>query len=111
MSRDISSEVHEICKNFRPINSIKADGNTNVEKKNYDEAIKCYNRAGDLIAQSIDKLLKDYGNLMQTNEDLKSLLHGFQKEEININSNLALCYTRKENYEEAIKYDLKVIFY
>jgi tetratricopeptide (TPR) repeat protein len=111
MSNNINAEIHEICKNFRPINSIKADGNSNVEKKDYDEAIKCYKRAEELITQSIDKLIKDYGKLMQTNDDLKSLLHGFQKEEININSNLALCYTRKENYEVAIKHDLKVYLY
>ncbi len=90
---DFSNLISELTK-------IKDEGNALYKGKNLEEAKKKYNEGVELFDKNKSLINKERGN----NDQCKEALLLYKK----ILSNFALCYYKQGNYENAIKYDLKV---
>jgi len=83
------------------LTKIKDEGNALYKKKKIEEAEKKYEEGIKLFAKESPLINKERG----INEQCKEVLILYQK----ILSNLALSFYKRENYEKAIEYDLKII--
>ena len=90
---DFSNLITELTK-------IKDEGNALYKRKNLEEAKKKYNEGIELFAKNKALVNKEKSK----NDQCKEILLLYQK----ILSNYALCFYKQGNYENAIKYDLKL---
>ena len=86
---------------IKEITDIKASGNELVGNKSYEEAISKYKEAYDKLEKELPKINHERSYNPQS-EELLTL----NKQ---IMSNLSLCYTKTEKYQESIDLDLKII--
>ena len=86
---------------IKEITDIKASGNELVGNKSYKEAISKYKEAYDKLEKELPKINHERSYNPQS-EELLTL----NKQ---IMSNLSLCYTKTEKYQESIDLDLKII--
>ena len=86
---------------IKEITDIKASGNELVANKSYEEAISKYKEAYDKLEKELPKINHERSYNPQS-EELLTL----NKQ---IMSNLSLCYTKTEKYQESIDLDLKII--
>ena len=86
---------------IKEITDIKASGNELVANKSYEEAISKYKEG----YQKLEKLLPKINHERSYNPQSEELLTLNRQ----IMSNLSLCYTKTEKYQESIDLDLKII--
>ena len=94
----IPTDFQELIKEM---NEIKSQGNELFKNQSYEEAISKYKEAYDKLEKELPKINQERDYNPQS-IDLITLYK-------QIMSNLSLCYTKTEKYEESIKYDLKII--
>ena len=106
---NIDREIQQLTKVFPQIFKLKSEGNLSCAKLDYDTAITLYTQAMVIIKNSEDQIKDKYADVLDKYEDFKVLLHSFNKENVALHSNLALCYAKKGMFEKSIEYDKKVI--
>ena len=106
---NIEREIQDLTKMLPQIFKLKSEGNLNCTKSDYDTAISLYTQATVIIKNCEDQIKNKYADVLDKYEDLKVLLHSFNKENVSLHSNLALCYAKKGMYEKSIEFDKKVI--
>jgi hypothetical protein len=102
--------LEELMHKFPRAVELKNEGNEFFSKKDYDKSIECYLNAKFFIQELEQKIDLECGpNDPNTiNDGVKFLRENLKRENISIYSNLALCYSKKEMYQESIDHDLKV---
>ena len=83
------------------MNDLKKAGNDLFKKNSYDEAIEKYKEAYEKLEKELPKINHERSYNPQS-EELLTL----NKQ---IMSNLSLCYTKTEKYQQSIELDLKII--
>jgi tetratricopeptide (TPR) repeat protein len=104
--------LEELMHNFPRAVELKNQGNEFFSKKDYDNAIEHYTKAKNYIQELEHKINLECGpNDPNTiNDGVKFLRENLKRENISIHSNLALCYSKKEMYQESIDHDSKVYY-
>jgi tetratricopeptide (TPR) repeat protein len=102
--------IEELNEKLNQITKLKVEGNTLFSSGSNDEAIEKYSNAKEIAAE-FDKIFSEY--LLSDNKDqeFKTIYKNYRKEKIAIYSNIALCYSKKNMYQESIDHDLKVFTY
>ena len=83
------------------LNKIKEDGNALYSNKSYEEAIEKYKQGYDKLNEVLPQINRERSYNPQS-EELLTLSR-------QIMSNLSLCYSKTEKYQESIDLDLKII--
>jgi len=106
---NLEDKIIDFQNKLDKIISIKNDGNSLFRTNNTDSATEKYSEANRIIEEA-DKLFSEFLQINRDkDENIKNLHSSFVKEKVAIFSNQALIYSKKENFEVSIEYDLKVI--
>ena len=106
---NLEDKIIDFQNKMDKIISLKNEGNSFFRTNNTDSAIEKYFEANGII-EDADKLFSEFLQIhKEKDENLQNLHSSFVKEKVAIFSNQALIYSKKENFEVSIEYDIKVI--